>query len=97
MTFKEEIELQLRDNKSLSYEILSQLNNKNYKSGRSKEIGDTVLFGMIDEDGEGNGDTLNLITFHKEEIGVLYEEHPIYYTKEKSNKLPMLKRVKNGD
>jgi hypothetical protein len=28
MTFKEEIELQLVDNKTLSYEILSQLKNK---------------------------------------------------------------------
>ena len=28
MTFKEEIDLQLRDNKMLSYEILSQLKDK---------------------------------------------------------------------
>ena len=49
MTFKEEIDLQLRDNKILSYEILSQLKDKSYFSGRGKQIGDTVLFGMLRE------------------------------------------------
>ena len=50
MKFKEEIDLQLRDNKTLSYEFLSQLKDKNYFSGRSKQIGDTVLFGMLREE-----------------------------------------------
>jgi hypothetical protein len=49
MTFKEEIDLQLRDNKMLSYEILSQLKEKEYFSGKSKQIGETVLFGMLEE------------------------------------------------
>jgi len=47
MTFKEEIELQLRENKTLSYEFLSNLKDKNYFSGRNKQVGDTVLFGML--------------------------------------------------
>jgi hypothetical protein len=96
MTFKEEIELQLRDNKMLSYEILSQLKDKGYKSGRAKQIGDTVLFGMIEE--EDQGDTfLKLITFHEEEIGVFYEENSKLYSNEKSDKLPRLKKIENGN
>ena len=51
MTFKEEIELQLRDNKILSYEILSQLKDKYYFSGKPKQVGETILFGMVQEYG----------------------------------------------
>lgn len=93
MTFKEEIELQLRDNKTLSYEILSNLNDKKYFSGRNKEIGDTVLFGMIREE-EGDGQTtIKLVTFHEEEIGTLYEEDSLVYNKDKTSKLPIIKRI----
>jgi len=96
MTFKEEIDLQLRDNKMLTYEILSQLKDKGYFSGRSKQIGDTVLFGMLKEQDE-DGDVLKLITFHEEEIGNLYEEDSSFYNRNKTNKLPNLKRIENGD
>ncbi len=68
MTFKEEIELQSRDNKILSYDILNLLKDKNYFSGRSKQIGDTVLFGMLREESK-ESDTLSLITFHEDEVG----------------------------
>jgi hypothetical protein len=74
MTFKEEIDLQLKDNKMLSYEILSQLKDKGYFSGRGKQIGDTVLFGMLKEENEEGELNLRLVTFHEEEIGTLYEE-----------------------
>lgn len=97
MTFKEEIDLQVRDNKMLSYEILSQLKDKSYFSGRSKQIGDTVLFGMLREDTTGEELPLSLITFHEDEIGVLYEEDVIFYNTNKINKLPSIKRIKNGN
>ena len=96
MTFKEEIELQLRDNKMLSYEILSQLKDKGYFSGRAKQIGDTVLFGMLKEESEEGELNLRLITFHEEEIDVLYEENIELYNGQKSNKLPMIKKIDNG-
>ena len=95
MTFKEEIELQLRDNKMLSYEILSQLKDKGYFSGKSKQIGDTVLFGMLRE-GEGGEINHKLVTFHEEELGSLYEEDSIFYKVPKINKLPMIKKIDNG-
>jgi hypothetical protein len=97
MTFKEEIEIQSRDNKVLSYEILSQLKDKNYFSGRSKQIGDTVLFGMLREESNEEGSPLSLITFHEDEIGELFEEDKIFYNRNKPNKLPNIKRIENGN
>lgn len=96
MTFKEEIDLQLKDNKMLSYEILSQLKEKGYFSGRSKQIGDTVLFGMLKEESEEGELNLRLVTFHEEELGVLYEEDSVFYRPNKANKLPNIKRIENG-
>ena len=96
MTFKEEIELQLRDNKMLSYEILSQLKDKGYASGRPKQIGDTVLFGMVEIE-EQEEKSLRLITFHEEESGVIYEENTDFYSKEKKDKFPRLKKIENGN
>jgi len=98
MTFKEEIDLQMRDNKMLSYEILSQLKDKGYFSGRAKQIGDSVLFGMLDEETNEEGViSSRIITFHEEEIDVLYEEDPSKYNRNKTNKLPHIKKIENGD
>ena len=97
MTFKEEIDLQLKDNKMLSYEILSQLKDKGYFSGRGKQIGDTVLFGMLIEENEEGELNLRLVTFHEEELGVLYEEDSMFYRPNKANKLPNIKRIENGN
>jgi hypothetical protein len=96
MTFREEIELQLRDNKMLSYEILSQLKDKGYESGRPKQIGDTVLFGMVEIEEQGEK-SLRLITFHEEEIDVIYEENIDLYSKGKQDKFPRLKKIENGN
>jgi hypothetical protein len=97
MTFKEEIDIQLRENKMLSYEILSQLKDKSYFSGRGKQIGDTVLFGMLKQKDENDELHLSLITFHEEEIGTLYEEDSFFYNKTKGSKLPNIKRIENGN
>ena len=96
MTFKEEIDLQMRDNKMLSYEILSQLKDKGYLSGRPKQIGETVLFGMINEENEDGELNLRIVTFHEEEVGVLYEEDSSFYTANKLSKLPNIKKIENG-
>jgi len=96
MTFKEEIDLQLRDNRVLSYELLSELEHKNYFSGRGKQIGDTILFGMLTRENEEGESYFTLVTFHKEEIGVLYEEDDSFYITLKKSKLPNIKRIENG-
>ncbi len=96
MTFKEEIELQVRDNKVLSYELLSELENKNYFSGRGKQIGDTILFGMLKDETEDGEIYFTLVTFHKEEIGVVYEEDDSFYITSKESRLPNIKKIENG-
>ena len=97
MTFKEEIDLQSRDNKMLSYEILSNLKDKGYFSGRAKQIGETVLFGMLTEEDEDGELGRRLVTFHEDEIGALYEEDSTFYNRNKTNKLPHIKKIENGD
>jgi hypothetical protein len=96
MTFKEEIELQLKDNKMLSYEILSQLKDKEYASGRPKQVGDTVLFGMVEIEEQGEKSS-RLITFHEEEIDFIYEESTEFYSQKKQDKFPRLKKIENGN
>ena len=93
MTFKEEIELQLRDNKMVSLELLTELQNKNYFSGRMKEVGDTILFGMLRDETENGEFKISLITFHEEEFGTLYEEDTMFYNGGKSGKLPNIKKI----
>jgi hypothetical protein len=93
MTFKEEIDLQLMDNKMLSFEIMTQLKDKTYFSGREKQVGDTVLFGMLRETLEEDKSTVRLITFHEKELGVLYEQDTTFYKPNKANKLPNIKKI----
>ena len=93
MTFKEEIELQKKDNKIVTYELYSLLKDKFYWSGRPKEIGDTILFGIIEQE---NG-SIRIITFHEDEVGVIYEEDSKMYEAEKTDKLPRLKKIKDGN
>jgi hypothetical protein len=53
---------------------------------------------MIDEGTNEDGViSSRLITFHEEEINVLYEEDSSKYNRNKSNKLPHIKKIENGD
>jgi hypothetical protein len=51
---------------------------------------------MVEQEDKGEK-FLKLITFHEEEIGVLYEENSGEYSNKKSDKLPRLKKIENGD
>ena len=97
MTFIEEIELQLRDNKIVSLELLTELQNKNYFSGRIKKVGDTILFGMFRYEAEDGELKISLITFHEDELGTIYEEDAMFYNGAKSGKLPNIKKIENGN
>lgn len=97
MTFGEEIELQLKNSEKLSYELLTDLKEKKYFSGRDRQVGDIILFGMLKEEGDDEQLTLKLVSFHEDEIGVLYEEDDAFYNKQKSNTLPIIKLIENGN
>jgi hypothetical protein len=45
------------------------------------------------EDGQTN---FTLVTFHKEEIGVIYEEDDSFYITIKESRLPNIKKIENG-
>ncbi len=95
MTFEEEIEIQLKDNKILTFDVLNILKDKFYFSGRPKQVGETVLFGMLEQIDEDDISELNLITLHEDELGVLYEKNEKYYGGVKPNKLPILKKIED--
>ena len=40
---------------------------------------------------------IKLITFHEDEIGELYEEDTMFYNRDKTNKLPSIKKILNGN
>lgn len=93
MTFKEEIDLQIRDNVKLTEELLNRLDEKNYFSGRNKQAGDIVLYGMLNETNQNGEPFYRLITFHQEELGTLYEEDINSYNGVKGSRLPIIKKL----
>jgi len=52
---------------------------------------------MLKEEDERGETHLRLVTFHEEEIGVLYEQDETFYKGLKQNKLPSIKRIENGN
>ena len=97
MTFKQKIDIHSISGEMLSDEIMSHQRNKTYSSGRIKNSREIVLFGIIEElDKEGHLYD-RIISFHEEEIGVLYE---VYYDSNKiiiESKLPYLRKIDNGN
>jgi hypothetical protein len=51
---------------------------------------------LKDEDEDGTS-VIRIVTFHEEELGTVYEEDSTFYTKNKVNKLPNIKRIENGN
>ena len=68
---------------------------KHFQKIRSNNLKATVS--MMKEEGEDGQITFKLITFHEEEIGSLYEEDSSFYKTKKQNKLPIIKRIENGN
>lgn len=60
---------QIEQSKPMTWDVLCNLNNKKYDSGRDIQVGDVVLFGYL-KTGETNS---TLIKFHKDELNTLYE------------------------
>jgi len=67
MNQQEKLDQQLKKNPQITADILSELENLQYSSGRKVVVGDIILNGFINSDRE-------FIILHKEEIGVIYEE-----------------------
>lgn len=69
MKTMDKIQKQLSESLPLTEEMLKNLTSKHYFSGRQKEIGDHLLFGVLETD----LNTLTFITFHVEEINSIYK------------------------
>ena len=81
---------QLETNKPITGQILSELKNKKYYSGKKIEIGDIVLYAMLNKDIISNG-------VLEEELIILNEnEFQLYSVDEKLNgEIPTIKCKQN--
>jgi hypothetical protein len=97
MTFKQKIDIQSMSAEMLSDEIMSHQRNKTYSSGRIKNNGEIVLFGITEDLDEEGKPYDRIIIFHEEEIGVLYEEYSDPNKTIKGIKLPNIRKIDNGN
>ena len=97
MTFKQKIDIHSISGEMLSDEIMSHQRNKTYYSGRVKKKGEIVLFGIIEDLDEEGKPYDRLMSFHEEELGVLYEEFYDPNKTIKESKLPNLRKIDNGN
>lgn len=67
MRQQDKIEQQLKKNPKITPEILAELENLQYSSGRQVKVGDIILNGFINSERE-------FIILHQEEINQIYEE-----------------------
>ena len=96
MTFKEEVDVQVKNCEELTQEMLNGLSGS-YSSGRKMQVGDKYLVGfMLVEWRPNNEETIRYISFHEEEIGTLYEEDSSFYVGSKAHNLPMIKKIEDG-
>jgi hypothetical protein len=51
---------------------------------------------MLKDETEDGEIYFTLVTFHKEEIGVVYEEDDSFYITSKESRLPNIKKIENG-
>lgn len=68
----------LNSTRLITLDDLETFKNKNYASGRPIQVGDKLLLGLIndglkDENSKKPELKIKLITFHIEELGVLYK------------------------
>jgi hypothetical protein len=67
MKQQDKLDQQLKKNPKITTEILSELQDVQFSSGRKVNVGDIILNGFINSDRE-------FIILHIDEIGEIYEE-----------------------
>ena len=91
---KQHFKKQIEENSKATEEVLNGFNNKTYHSGREIKVGDTVLFGLVEENYDVEKDEIkvSLLMLHEDELD-LYElserHHPNQF-------VPLLKLKQNG-
>lgn len=71
MRQKEKLDKQLKSNPDITQEIISEIPNLQYSSGRQVKIGDKILNGFINSERK-------FIILHIDELDTVYEEEEEY-------------------
>lgn len=71
MRQKEKLDKQLKSNPDITQEIISEIPNLQYSSGRQVKIGDKILNGFINIERK-------FIILHLDELNTIYEEEEEY-------------------
>jgi hypothetical protein len=94
MKLEEFLKFQIDNIEGISAEELENSPDKKYFSGRNVQVGDKILIGIILETDINTGLPITIITFHQDEIGVIYQKDE-EMTKDKIGvDLPVLKKIK---
>jgi hypothetical protein len=92
------LQKQLLNTSPLTQEILDKFSIKEYTSGRQMNVGDQILYGILFTEGSKITDlNINFISFHIDELNVIYEINNNYISDTFQYKLPYLKLIKNGN
>jgi predicted neuraminidase len=77
-------EQQKKENKIVNDELLSLMTKKNYHNGEPIEIGDNILFALLQTSNNNKEVSYDLITIKEDHLN-------LYYVVEGSNPIPVLK------
>jgi len=94
---KEYFEKQLRENKTITEELMLKLENKEYTSGRLKKVGDKPLFCFVVEIVDGNDVEMSLIQLCEEEILEYEKKYEVSKQHSNTKHLPTLIEKKFND
>lgn len=89
----EKLKLMEMEEIPLTQERIDSLMSTHYTSGRKIEVGDKMLFALIKEESKITDEEIKLISFHIDEIGVLYELDKVYNERNTNNKLIYLTKI----
>jgi hypothetical protein len=73
----------------VTHDLYEILNRKTYSSGRKIEIGDNVLYGILETKKDDSNCSYTLTTLHQDELGDIYDTNG-YLDADKDKLFPIL-------
>ena len=91
---KQYFEQQFEENSKVTEEVLNGFNNKTYHSGREIKVGDTVLFGLVEENYDVEKDEIkvSLLMLHEDDL----DQYELSERHHPNQFVPLLKLKENG-
>lgn len=87
---KKYFEKQIKENKNLTEELLSKLDNKEYTSGRLKKVGDKPLYCFMVQIVDGNDVEMSLVSLCEEELPIYEKRYEVSVEHSSAKHLPTL-------